>query len=115
MGADYSTKCSKCKRRWPKRPGLCSSCRGVKPVDVYRKPLAEIRVIDYDNKKIGKNVTGRDLVQPYNKDGSKNQGFMDRYGDGIYEGKPSQLDGKGKEVKRTPQDKIDAQKGHKFE
>lgn len=40
-------------------------------------------------------VYARDVLQPY-EDGKPNQKFMDRYGDGIYQGKPSQLDGTGK-------------------
>jgi hypothetical protein len=38
-------------------------------------------------------VYGRDLLQP---GGDTKQKFMDRYGDGIYVGKRSQLDGRGK-------------------
>ena len=68
-----------------------------------RSPRIDRRVVlDPDSKVIamegGTKVYGRDIVQPYAKDGSVNQKFMDRYGDGIYNNKKSQLDGKGKKV-----------------
>lgn len=47
------------------------------------------------NTEVAKGVTGKDLIQPA-IDGQPNQKFIDRYGDGVFHGKRSQLDGEGK-------------------
>ena len=59
----------------------CGSCikgkESLKGFSISKKP-------NY-NKLIEKNVKLKDVIQPYNKDGSKNYEFLSRYGDKIYE------------------------------
>lgn len=55
----------------------CKSCLKNKTTFAYSdKP-------NY-NKIIDKGVKLKDIIQPYNKDGSKNYEFQSRYGDKIY-------------------------------
>jgi len=54
----------------------CGSCIKGKSFSISKKP-------NY-NKLIEKGVKLKDVIQPYNEDGSKNYEFLSRYGDKIY-------------------------------
>ena len=93
--------CAWCKQERVEEPHYfkCNSCvhnerERERQKKEIRHPDPEDRVIQ---EKGTTKVYGRDVVQPTDPDGRVNQRFIDRYGDGIFKGHPSQLDGQGKE------------------
>ena len=92
--------CFRCQKSFRSNYIYCGKClknldtRAVIKRRVEEDP--EDKVVETRDKTT---VYGRDIIQPY-KEGRVNQKFIDRYGDGIYKNKPSQLDGQGKEKKR---------------
>lgn len=98
------SRCFECRREIDDRQFRCDEC--VKGIQEGRIVPGNFGVASRENpvmaldKKLGNKVTGRDLVQPYTPDGKRNEKFVELYGDGIYHGTPSQLDGTGKPVKK---------------
>lgn len=93
LNTDWWNKCNACVKESPPR----EEHKRSREKEWTGLPDYEDRVIE----KRGKTeITGRDIIQPY-VDGHKSQKFMDRYGEGIFKNKRSELDGKGKKVGDT--------------
>lgn len=69
-------KCWQCKKPTPNF--RCNECAKLKSAPAYSTRPNFHRVIE-------KNVKVKDLIQPFNKDGSRNYDFQSFYGEKFYE------------------------------